>query len=745
MAEIEGNPFATLISKLEPSNPLYLHPSDTTNLTITSIKLKGTENYTVWANSLTLALKVKNKYGFIDGTCEKSLIDEVLANQWERCNSVVLTWILNSVSEELFLGQVCSKLASDVWKDLKETCNKIDGSVVFDLYQKINSFSQNGQSVSEYYNKLNIMWKQMDQILQLPSCTCRAANEFNNFSHMIKLMQFLMGLDDTYQLGSTETPMRCRLPSRGLLGDGNGTGTAGKRPRHVGYAFSVVSREESHRNSSNNSFKKNQTVRFASKSNQGSVFNKRLNKSSNQSLKCSHCNKVGHTIDTCFELIGYPSWMKPPRGNPGRKTSSSNNTFVEESDMPATSLTSDQVSKLLSLLKEKVPETAQSCNVSVLVIGNQLEGLYVCGNTVMSNEVTPSSVLAGKTPYEVVYKFKPFLNHLKVFGCLCFCTNLHDTDKLSSRAEKCVFIGYSHEKKGYKVYSLDSKSVLFSRDVKFYETIFPFKKQSVFDSFDSNPMKTINALNFFDLYDNSDPEHLSTVNDPDDDRRDLGESDVGTCDPQQSVLPDTPTGRANTQQTSEVSVSPDMAEHVSTTNEAQNASEGDTLGSELPMLPRRSTRSSVFPKKLDDFVVDSKVKYGIEKVINFSKLSIENKSFASVLSKSVEPSTYKEALHDPNWINAMNDEIHALHRNNSWDIVDKPPNRSIVSCKWIYKIKYKANGEIERYKARLVAKGFSRKEGIDYEETFSPVVKLVTVRCVVSLAVQNNWQLFQLE
>ncbi|KAI3683195.1 hypothetical protein L1987_83695 [Smallanthus sonchifolius] len=104
----------TLVSKLDASDPLYLHASDSCNLTIANVKLKGTENYTVWANAIKLALEVKNKVGFIDGTCIKSTEDNILAKQWDRCNSVVITWILNSVSDELYLGQVYSKLASEV-------------------------------------------------------------------------------------------------------------------------------------------------------------------------------------------------------------------------------------------------------------------------------------------------------------------------------------------------------------------------------------------------------------------------------------------------------------------------------------------------------------------------------------------------------------------------------------------------------------------------------------------------------
>ena len=75
----------------------------------------------------------------------------------------------------------------------------------------------------------------------------------------------------------------------------------------------------------------------------------------------------------------------------------------------------------------------------------------------------------------------------------------------------------------------------------------------------------------------------------------------------------------------------------------------------------------------------------------------------------------------------MNFEIEALNRNKSWIITDFPANRTPIGYKWIFKIKYKSNGEIDRYKARLVAKGFNQMEGIDYNETFFLVVKMSTV------------------
>ena len=93
----------------------------------------------------------------------------------------------------------------------------------------------------------------------------------------------------------------------------------------------------------------------------------------------------------------------------------------------------------------------------------------------------------------------------------------------------------------------------------------------------------------------------------------------------------------------------------------------------------------------------------------------------------------------------MQDEYDALQRNGTWTLV--PPSRgmNLIDCKWVFKIKRRADGQIDRYKARLVAKGFKQRYGIDYEDTFSPVVKIDTVRLVLSLAVTRGWCLRQLD
>ncbi|KAI5347902.1 hypothetical protein L3X38_000789 [Prunus dulcis] len=111
----------------------------------------------------------------------------------------------------------------------------------------------------------------------------------------------------------------------------------------------------------------------------------------------------------------------------------------------------------------------------------------------------------------------------------------------------------------------------------------------------------------------------------------------------------------------------------------------------------------------------------------------------------VEPVSYKSAIKVLVWLQAMKEEVNALHTQGTWSLVQLPANKNLVGCKWISKIKRHSDGSIARHKARLVAKGFSQEPGLDYGETFSPVVKPTTVRLVLALAAHFNWPLRQLD
>jgi hypothetical protein len=101
------------------------------------------------------------------------------------------------------------------------------------------------------------------------------------------------------------------------------------------------------------------------------------------------------------------------------------------------------------------------------------------------------------------------------------------------------------------------------------------------------------------------------------------------------------------------------------------------------------------------------------------------------LTSTGEPQNLKDALYDKNWKQAMHEEYDALIANKTWHLVPPSSKKNVIDCKWVYRIKKHANGSIDRYKAWLVAKGFKQRYGIDYEDTFSPVVKIATIRLVL--------------
>ncbi|KAI1004256.1 hypothetical protein K3495_g3954 [Podosphaera aphanis] len=113
-----------------------------------------------------------------------------------------------------------------------------------------------------------------------------------------------------------------------------------------------------------------------------------------------------------------------------------------------------------------------------------------------------------------------------------------------------------------------------------------------------------------------------------------------------------------------------------------------------------------------------------------------------------EPKTFKQAMKSVDhelWGKAVEEEMDALNRNDTWEIVTRPQNRNVVGSKWVFKIKRKADGSIERYKARLVAKGFSPQPGRDCDDTYAPVARYDSLRLLLALAAHKRWKPRQLD
>lgn len=187
-------------------------------------------------------------------------------------------------------------------------------------------------------------------------------------------------------------------------------------------------------------------------------------------------------------------------------------------------------------------------------------------------------------------------------------------------------------------------------------------------------------------------------------------------------------------------------------NEVQEVGINQPQVEDRAVETRKSGRASRPPIWLKDFARPGpKLKlinaclYPIVDSVMYDRLSTHYQSLLTKFSTETEPQSYHEAVKNKRWIQAMESEITALEEINIWEVVSLPVGKKAIGCKWVFKIKYTVDGEVERFKARLVAKGYNQREGLDYQETFSPVVKMVSVRAMISLVANKGWCIQQMD
>jgi hypothetical protein len=110
-----------------------------------------------------------------------------------------------------------------------------------------------------------------------------------------------------------------------------------------------------------------------------------------------------------------------------------------------------------------------------------------------------------------------------------------------------------------------------------------------------------------------------------------------------------------------------------------------------------------------------------------------------------DPSTFEGASSRQVWRDAMMEEYNSIMKNDVWEVVPRPEGKSMVTSRWLYKLKHVANGNIEKYKACFVAQGFSQVEGVDYDDTFVPVARYTSIRAVISIAIEMGWKIHQMD
>ena len=264
------------------------------------------------------------------------------------------------------------------------------------------------------------------------------------------------------------------------------------------------------------------------------------------------------------------------------------------------------------------------------------------------------------TPYEIWTNKKPYLSYMKIWGCPAYVKRTV-SDKLEARYDKCQFVGYPKETRGYQFYNTLEQRLFVSKHVVFLEKEFLLRE------------------------DNGSKVELSEVQD------------------------------ALT-----------VASHL---NEPEAVIHDDELivDSSKTQVFRRTIRVRSVPKRYGFLISEQK-----------DVLLIEND----------EPTTYEESLNSlesDQWLKAMKSKMDSMYTNQVWTLVDPPKGIKPIGCKWIFKKKMDMEGNVITYKARLVAKGYRQKQGVDYDETFSSVAMLKSIRILLAIAAHYDYEIWKMD
>ncbi|XP_042035460.1 uncharacterized protein LOC121781795 [Salvia splendens] len=345
----------------DTSSLYFLHPSDNPGINLVQQQLTGS-NYAAWSRAFSTALLAKNKLVFVDGSILRPARDDLLYQPWIRCNSMVISWLRNSVS-----SQICSSImylddAYAIWFDLKERFSIADSARIYQLRQQLMTLSQGSSDVTSYFTNLRILWdeyrnSQPTSWCTCTRCTCDSASKWNQHQENECTMQFLIGLNASFSQLRSHILSMIPLPS-------------------LSKVFSLVIQEERQRSIDGNNTSSFAPTRAPVTSelpfaNAASSFGRGYNK-----FLCSHCGRTNHPVEKCFLLHGFPpgfgrgkgkyppaagGFAKPPQnsgfaGNQNAHQQRSINFVEEPADLPSL----DQYQQLISLLQSHKLQTLSS-------------------------------------------------------------------------------------------------------------------------------------------------------------------------------------------------------------------------------------------------------------------------------------------------------------------------------------------------------------------------------------------------
>lgn len=286
-------------------SPLYLHSADHPGMLIVSNKLDGS-NYNQWASAMKTALDAKNKIVFVDGSAPRPEEGNPLSRVWSRCNSMVKSWLLNSVSKQIYGSILNFDDASQIWVDLHNRFHMTNLPRTFQLVQQIQDLRQGSMDLATYYTTLKTLWDNLDAAEVSEPCFCchkfhcRGQLDAKSKVERGRIIKFLAGLNEKYSVIRGQILMKKPLPN---LAEIYNMLDQDDSQRQFNHTISPSAFQISQAVTPPSVFTENQNM------NQPGVLNAVQRRDAKPI--CSHCGYTGHIADRCYKLHGYPiGWKK---------------------------------------------------------------------------------------------------------------------------------------------------------------------------------------------------------------------------------------------------------------------------------------------------------------------------------------------------------------------------------------------------------------------------------------------------
>ncbi|KAE8673438.1 Detected protein of unknown function [Hibiscus syriacus] len=692
-----------MVSEPEMAKPyddtsgITLNTESFQNISITSHKLNG-NNFLQWSQSVKLFIRGRGKFSYLSGTNTKPAEEDEESERWEAENSMIMSWLINSMDPSVGRTYLFLPTAHDIWNAVNETI--------------LISGTQDNATMNGVVQDRALFQKMVEKE---------------------RVFEFLVGLNKKLDEVKGRILGREPLPST----------------REV---FSEVRREESRRTVMLGGHSPNPTESSALFSGQPPRHNDRRN--DRDRPICEHCNKPRHTKAKCWKVHGKPdenfSAYQNSRNEKGFHASFEDASKEPKPASEPSAFSKEQLEQLYQLMSShSISNTpnpssyiassslAQKGTYPIAFIAGSKSNPWIIDSRATDHMTGSSSIFSSYFPLSGNLKVKivdgsltsivgkgsiiisPSLTLLNVLHVPKLSCNLISVNRIIHDC-KCIatitFVGFEFQ---------DPCSGKMIGNAKEVDRLYHLVTENPSDKQVQKPrcFTTLSCENEIMLwhYRISQPRETQVETDL--------EPPTELCAYSRRM-----TRPSNVPPASKVCQPSDSTMVQGTTSLSPISSPNLEPSTEFfePIALRKGVRSCT-------------TKHPISNFVSYHKLSPDFKAFSTRIMDDELPKSIHEALEVPRWREAVFEELKALKKNDTWDLTPLPEEKRSIGSKWVFTIKYHADGSVERYKARLVARGFTQTYGLDYEETFAPVAKLNTIRVLLSLAGNLDWTLRQFD